>query len=175
VSGVLYPYLLDKYYEFGFNVNGSQTTIGLGNSATTPVSQTGAFVDGAAKNTFSGSWIDNGASVPVSATVFFTDPSGGISDVFSYTYGPSSGGDGFLSGFMISGMLTAADLAAVGITPTATAPEGQLFVFSNAFVRAQVLGSPVPEPSTWAMMMLGFAGLGYAGWRRSAKVRPALT
>jgi hypothetical protein len=96
-------------------VNGSQTTIGLGNSATTPVSQTGAFVDGAAKNTFSGSWIDNGASVPVSATVFFTDPSGGISDVFSYTYGPSSGGDGFLSGFMISGMLTAADLAAVGM------------------------------------------------------------
>jgi len=23
----------------------------------------------------------------------------------------------------------------------------------------------VPEPSTWAMMLLGFAGLGYAGWR----------
>ena len=22
---------------------------------------------------------------------------------------------------------------------------------------------PVPEPSTWAMMLLGFAGLGYAG------------
>ena len=28
---------------------------------------------------------------------------------------------------------------------------------------------PVPEPSTWALMLLGFAGLGYAGWRR----RPA--
>jgi hypothetical protein len=27
----------------------------------------------------------------------------------------------------------------------------------------------VPEPSTWAMMMLGFAGLGYAAFRRSAK------
>jgi hypothetical protein len=23
----------------------------------------------------------------------------------------------------------------------------------------------VPEPSTWAMMLLGFAGLGLAGWR----------
>jgi phospholipase/lecithinase/hemolysin len=22
-----------------------------------------------------------------------------------------------------------------------------------------------PEPSTWAMMLLGFAGLGFAGWR----------
>jgi PEP-CTERM motif len=31
------------------------------------------------------------------------------------------------------------------------------------------MGSSVPEPSTWAMMMLGFAGLGYAAFRRSAK------
>ena len=27
---------------------------------------------------------------------------------------------------------------------------------------------PVPEPSTWALMLLGFAGLGFAGWRRMA-------
>ena len=27
----------------------------------------------------------------------------------------------------------------------------------------------VPEPSTWAMLMLGFAGLGYAAFRRNAK------
>lgn len=26
--------------------------------------------------------------------------------------------------------------------------------------------STVPEPSTWTMLLLGFAGLGYAGWRR---------
>jgi hypothetical protein len=26
----------------------------------------------------------------------------------------------------------------------------------------------VPEPSTWALMFLGFAGLGFAGWRRMA-------
>jgi hypothetical protein len=28
------------------------------------------------------------------------------------------------------------------------------------------VGPPVPEPSTWALMLLGFAGLGFAGWRR---------
>jgi PEP-CTERM motif len=27
----------------------------------------------------------------------------------------------------------------------------------------------IPEPSTWAMMLLGFAGLGFAGYRRSRK------
>jgi PEP-CTERM motif len=32
------------------------------------------------------------------------------------------------------------------------------------------LGS-VPEPSTWAMMLLGFAGLGYAAFRRNSKGR----
>ena len=26
----------------------------------------------------------------------------------------------------------------------------------------------VPEPSTWAMLLTGFAGLGFAGWRRAA-------
>jgi hypothetical protein len=31
------------------------------------------------------------------------------------------------------------------------------------------LGSAIPEPSTWAMMTLGFAGLGYAAFRRNSK------
>jgi hypothetical protein len=32
-----------------------------------------------------------------------------------------------------------------------------------------VLGDAVPEPSTWAMMLIGFAGSGYAGYRRARK------
>jgi hypothetical protein len=31
------------------------------------------------------------------------------------------------------------------------------------------VGGAVPEPSTWAMMLLGFAGLGFAGYRRARK------
>ena len=31
------------------------------------------------------------------------------------------------------------------------------------------MGSSVPEPSTWAMMALGFIGLGYAAFRGGAK------
>jgi hypothetical protein len=30
-------------------------------------------------------------------------------------------------------------------------------------------GAPVPEPSTWAMMLIGFSGLGFAGFRQSRK------
>lgn len=32
----------------------------------------------------------------------------------------------------------------------------------------------VPEPSTWAMMVVGFAGLGFARYRRSAKASPVI-
>jgi hypothetical protein len=31
------------------------------------------------------------------------------------------------------------------------------------------LGAAVPEASTWAMMLAGFAGLGFLGWRGSRK------
>ena len=34
-------------------------------------------------------------------------------------------------------------------------------------------GGAVPEPSTWAMMLLGFAGLGYACYRRTREPRAA--
>jgi PEP-CTERM motif len=33
--------------------------------------------------------------------------------------------------------------------------------------------SAVPEPSTWAMMLLGFAGLGFAGYRASRRTSTA--
>jgi PEP-CTERM motif len=39
----------------------------------------------------------------------------------------------------------------------------------NAFEFSLGSSSSVPEPATWAMMMLGFAGLGYAAFRRNAK------
>jgi hypothetical protein len=36
-------------------------------------------------------------------------------------------------------------------------------------------GSAVPEPSTWAMIVLGFAGVGFVGYRKSGNGRPALS
>jgi PEP-CTERM motif len=47
---------------------------------------------------------------------------------------------------------------------------GPFPTFNAAFSLNGVL---VPEPSTWAMMLLGFAGLGFAGYRRARNARPA--
>ena len=38
-------------------------------------------------------------------------------------------------------------------------------VGGDLFTEVEGLPSPVPEPSTWAMMVLGFLGLGFAGYR----------
>jgi hypothetical protein len=48
-------------------------------------------------------------------------------------------------------------------TATANTHEGHVFI-PNTF---QILGvATVPEPSTWAMMILGFAGVGFMAYRR---------
>ena len=65
-----------------------------------------------------------------------------------------------------------------GLTANNTALIYSDYYFTDALLRLQnvldgkpgwVLYSPVPEPSTWAMMLLGFAGLGFAGYRTSRK------
>jgi hypothetical protein len=41
---------------------------------------------------------------------------------------------------------------------------------NQAFTPYQMrIGSAVPEPSTWALMLAGFAGLGFVGYRSSRK------
>jgi PEP-CTERM motif len=53
---------------------------------------------------------------------------------------------------------------------------GGSFVWDPTAIPVQptgVLVQPAPEPSTWAMMLIGFAGLGYAGYRRARGERPA--
>ena len=42
-------------------------------------------------------------------------------------------------------------------------------ISSNSFEVAEILTS-VPEPSTWAMMLLGFAGLGFVSYSQRRKL-----
>jgi hypothetical protein len=51
---------------------------------------------------------------------------------------------------------------------------GELGVYTNQQVEAPPPApTTAPEPSTWAMMLLGFAGLGFLGYRRTAGYRRA--
>jgi hypothetical protein len=43
-------------------------------------------------------------------------------------------------------------------------------IFRPLLVTLSVSGVATPEPSTWAMMLAGFAGLGFMGWRESRKI-----
>jgi PEP-CTERM motif len=44
------------------------------------------------------------------------------------------------------------------------------YAFGNASIcQLTVAVVPVPEASTWAMMLAGFAGLGFVAWRRTSK------
>ncbi len=46
---------------------------------------------------------------------------------------------------------------------------GQYGFLLKPMASAALFATPVPELSTWAMLIVGFAGLGLAGYRRPAK------
>jgi hypothetical protein len=73
----------------------------------------------------------------------------------------------------------------VGPTPNTIGPaltadaQQYLITFSspiesaNDTIQLTTAGHAIPEPSTWAMMLLGIAGLGFVGYRASRKNEPA--
>jgi hypothetical protein len=58
------------------------------------------------------------------------------------------------SGLQLSGM----------VDPTFTTNTGGTFIFSPGITG---VGPSVPEPATWVTMLLGFAGLGFVGYRKA--------
>ena len=71
------------------------------------------------------------------------------------------------------------DSSVWGAGPAAVIPEPGVPINISQFLLPSAVAqgwsatfqSDVPEPSTWAMIGLGFAGLGLGGWRRAAKAR----
>jgi len=103
----------------------------------------------------------NGA--PPTASDF--DGAGGFLDIYGlmFTLGGSTVAPG-----------TVVDLFDNGVSPTTGVNYGGfgVAVATSAETLAYVavgVTATVPEPSTWAMMILGFAGLGFAGYRQSRK------
>jgi hypothetical protein len=98
-----------------------------------------------------------------------------------WTQGTLTAPFGSLVGTIGSGNFFLIGTSFSGIAPAA----GELNLFywdqnasdNTQFVTATVTTgvSGVPEPSTWAMMILGFAGVGFMAYRRSRKNTMALT
>ena len=76
---------------------------------------------------------------------------------------------GYISGESLSGSSTFDNttIAQLGFTPGT-----YVFSWDSDPITIEV-SSAVPEPSTWAMMLLGFAGLGYVGYRQRHKLAGA--
>ena len=53
----------------------------------------------------------------------------------------------------------------LGVPPSSTNPTFAVDFAPNSFSIDSTSGTP--EPSTWSMMLMGFAGLGFAGYRRA--------
>jgi len=51
---------------------------------------------------------------------------------------------------------------------------GQIPGSSRFYYQTGAISAAAPEPATWAMMLLGFAGLGFAGYRQARKNAPAV-
>ena len=80
--------------------------------------------------------------------------------------------DAFFNGMSINLGDFAAGTQTLDLTYALTA-EGDAPNYYLQFNTAGTGIQPVPEPSTWAMMLLGFAGLSYVGWRRANRAKAA--
>ena len=159
-------------FEGSFQINAAIVQQGLNNPTNTAVSE------GAGPNPdeidFSGAWLLGGPINAQNETVFFTERTGGISDVLHFTYSSDANGFGHLDGFVMSdleGTIDPAFLSSRGIFATRTVSENHPFDFSNTNITA-IFQSGVPEPATWALMVLGIGGIGAS--LRTARRRQAL-
>ena len=84
----------------------------------------------------------------------------------SFDFLTAGGISGALTGLSFDGAACSAQSGDVWTCAGATF-EGVLG--AGGFGLDVVETSTVPEPSTWAMMLIGFAGLGYAGYQRSRR------
>jgi hypothetical protein len=104
----------------------------------------------------------------------YTDPNGPNSDWFALNLDPD--GTSFWSGDFSNGEVAQFDISTGAVLQSRlTCGSGCLFGLSVAGEITSGGGGTVPEPSTWALMTLGFAGLGIAGYRRAKSRRAVLS
>ena len=98
---------------------------------------------------------------------------GGINDgASSIIFNPST--DDFW--LFINNYATTPSFKQLGYTQTSVSANNLFFTpdpGGTGSVTVTPITGSAPEPTTWAMMLAGFAGLGFLGYRRTAKARVA--
>jgi hypothetical protein len=148
--------------KFGANFN-SQAT-GVNNSGWVvgfyqPTSTTfNGFVDE--------SGVISSVSAPFAGTV--STQALGVNDL-GWIVGDYTLADGDMFGFLDKGGVfsTIDPFGSTAVTANGINDLGHIVGFYTAANGNTIGFTTVPEPSTWAMMLLGFAGLGYLGYRRA--------
>ena len=99
---------------------------------------------------------------------------GGVLDVYGVAFTIANGDavDLWSNGVLPGG--TSSDYGLTFATPIAPLPAANpgYTVSASQYIPGGVTVA-APEPSTWAMMILGFAGVGFAGYRASRKAATA--
>ena len=117
------------------------------------------------------------AGVATQTPTFVDFPLGVTIGTYDHTFDltlASSYNAAFLNSAQIGGNVSTAEAALPNALNDGTA---YLNIHTNEFPSGEIRGFfaltvAVPEPSTWAMMILGFTGVGYMAYRRKSK--PAL-
>ena len=143
--------------------DGNTGTLGLGDFLAWNLTLNGVDASYTINNTDSVIWGDPFGDVTATATDLYFNFSGSTGDII-FQEGESSGSHYYC------------DQAGATACFQGESDVPQYYTDSSAQIvgrtGTQVIGSvggAVPEPSTWALMLLGFAGLGYAGYHRATK------
>src|SRR3984957_4303586 len=165
------------------DVSVGSTTSGSGVVALGDFSPFTTVVDGVTEFGLHLSFASDTGTTPTSladvALTFDVSGAPSLTDAFAVFAGTATGtGTDDLSEVLSNGV--SLTLNAPGATSAAFSPIGSLsvvkdqsdFAGSGGSADSSIIGNAfsvtaVPEASTWAMMLLGFAGLGYAGYRRT--------
>jgi hypothetical protein len=178
-------HLVGVTYDFDTSTTGN-TAIGAPSGTFTDPSNPGFCV---------GPPVACGSGSGVSGSFAFADVSPGSSTITFTFFGSTAGaGPGSflidLSNFATtdgeritgitysSGNFTTGDFSSVSFNGTTAVFTGSTATDYNALGGRAVVfdvSTVVPEPSTWALLLMGFVGLGYAAYHRSTKGKVALT
>jgi hypothetical protein len=150
---------------YNFHANGSITTSGLGGSYDFAGHEDSLIgvVNNSTKTV---------TSITLSGSNIFGFDGDGIglypgsgTNAFDTSFGSYGGTDAFFTNIMSNNGPGTVNFIG-GIAPGAT---GYFSLEEPVSISAPPTVTGTPEPATWAMMLLGFAGLGFAGYRASRK------